>query len=128
MVGFVAKSPKFSNLLNSSIKKTKVSKNSAFKPILITTATCVCNHCAKLTSREPLKDIQKYCSALVNQKQSSTTEHTTQLYRKGLHDNSANNDSAINKMAARFWLTDDSATFLFEKKAKICFLPLTAFT
>ena len=25
-------------------------------------------------------------------------------------------DSAIDKMAARFWHTDDSATFLFEKK------------
>ena len=39
----------------------------------------------------------------------------------GLHDNSANDDSAIDKMAARFWHTDDSATFLFEKKAKIFF-------
>ena len=46
-----------------------------------------------------------------------------------LHDDSANDDSAIDKMAARFWHTDDSATFLFEKKkAKIFFLPLTGFT
>ena len=36
----------------------------------------------------------------------------------GLHNDSANDDSAIDKMAARFWHTDDSATFLFEKKAK----------
>ena len=33
----------------------------------------------------------------------------------GLHDDSANDDLAIDKMAARFWHTDDSATFLFEK-------------
>ena len=45
-----------------------------------------------------------------------------------LHDDSANDDSAIDKMAARFWLTDDSATFLFEKKAQNFFLPLTGFT
>ena len=36
----------------------------------------------------------------------------------GLHDDSANDDSAIDKMAARFWHTDDSATFLFEKKGQ----------
>ena len=35
-----------------------------------------------------------------------------------LHDDSANDDSAIDKMAARFWHTDDSATFLFEKKGQ----------
>ena len=39
-----------------------------------------------------------------------------QLY--GLHDDSANDNSAIDKMAARFWHTDDSATFLFEKKGQ----------
>ena len=44
---------------------------------------------------------------------------------KWLHDDSANDNSAIDKMAARFWHTDDSATFLFEKKAKFFFLPLT---
>ena len=33
-----------------------------------------------------------------------------------LHDDSANDNSAIDKMAARFWHTDDSATFFFEKK------------
>ena len=44
-----------------------------------------------------------------------------------LHDDSANDDSAIDKMAARFWHTDDTATFLFEKKAKKNFLPLTDF-
>ena len=52
--------------------------------------------------------------------------HSTILWR--LHDDSANDDSAIDKMAVRFWHTDDSATFLFEKKAKIFFLPLTGFT
>ena len=35
-----------------------------------------------------------------------------------LHDDSANDDSAIDKMAARFWHTDDSATFLFEIKSQ----------
>ena len=35
-----------------------------------------------------------------------------------LHDDSANDNSAIDKMAARFWHTDDSATFLFEKKGQ----------
>ena len=45
-----------------------------------------------------------------------------------LHDDSANDDSAIDKMAARFWHIDNSATFLFEKKAKKFFLPLTGFT
>ena len=40
---------------------------------------------------------------------------------QGLHDDSANDDSAIDKMAARFWHTDDSATFLFEKKGQIYF-------
>ena len=35
-----------------------------------------------------------------------------------LHDDSANDDSAIDKMAARFWHPDDSATFLFEKKGQ----------
>ena len=34
----------------------------------------------------------------------------------GLHDDSANDNSAIDKMTARFLHTDDSATFLFEKK------------
>ena len=37
---------------------------------------------------------------------------------QGLHDDSANDNSAIDKMAARFWHTDDSATFLFEKKGQ----------
>ena len=32
-----------------------------------------------------------------------------------LHDDSANDNSAIDKMADRFWHTDDSATFIFEK-------------
>ena len=36
----------------------------------------------------------------------------------GLHDDSANDNSAIDKMAARFWHTDDSATFLFENKGQ----------
>ena len=39
----------------------------------------------------------------------------------GLHDDSANDNSANDKMAARFSHTDDSATFLFEKKAKMFF-------
>ena len=39
-------------------------------------------------------------------------------YYSWLHDDSANDDSAIDKMAARFWHTDDSATFLFEKKGQ----------
>ena len=37
---------------------------------------------------------------------------------KWLHDDSANDDLAIDKMAARFWHTDDSATFLFENKSQ----------
>ena len=41
--------------------------------------------------------------------------------QKRLHDDSANDDSAIDKMAAIFWHTDDSATFLFEKKDQIFF-------
>ena len=45
-----------------------------------------------------------------------------------LHDDSANDNSAIDKMAARFWHTDDSATFFLKKKAKNFFLPLTGFT
>ena len=43
------------------------------------------------------------------------------VYLLRLHDDSANDDSAIDKMAARFWHTDDSATFLFEKKGQIFF-------
>ena len=37
---------------------------------------------------------------------------------EGLHDDSANDNSANDKMAARFSHTDDSATFLFEKKGQ----------
>ena len=40
---------------------------------------------------------------------------------KGLHDDSANDNSAIDKMVARFWHTDDSATYFWKKKAKIFF-------
>ena len=41
-----------------------------------------------------------------------------ELYFNWLHDDSANDNSAIDKMAARFWHTDDSATFFFEKKGQ----------
>ena len=37
---------------------------------------------------------------------------------QGLHDDSANDNSANDKMATRFSHTDDSATFLFEKKGQ----------
>ena len=58
---------------------------------------------------------------------------------KGLHDDSANDNSAIDKMAARFWHTDDSATLKKKKKGQSFFptphgcqkllkLPLTGFT
>ena len=46
------------------------------------------------------------------------------IWPKWLHDDSANDDSAIDKMAARFWHTDDSATFLFEKKGQKFFVHL----
>ena len=55
---------------------------------------------------------------LVKPKITFSTTYTT-VYR--LHDDSANDDSAIDKMAARFWHTDDSATFLFEKKGQKIF-------
>ena len=43
----------------------------------------------------------------------------TTYYLQGLHDNWANDDCAIDKMAARFSQTDDSATYFFlEKKDK----------
>ena len=46
------------------------------------------------------------------------------MHIKGrLHDDSANDDSAIDKMAARFWLTDDSATFFFFEKKGQNFFP-----
>ena len=49
-----------------------------------------------------------------------TIQQTNNMMRdlERLHDDSANDDSAIDKMAARFWHTDDSATFLFEKKGQ----------
>ena len=38
--------------------------------------------------------------------------------QKGLHDDSANDNSAIDKITARFWHTDNSATYLFDKKGQ----------
>ena len=55
-----------------------------------------------------------------------TCQFDFQLYiymAKRLHDDSANDNSAIDKMAARFWHTDDSATFFWKKKANFFSYP-----
>ena len=47
------------------------------------------------------------------------------IYR--LHDDSVNDDCAIDKMAPRFSQTDNSATIFFLKRPKVFFLSLTGF-
>ena len=116
------------------MRKKAISRNKLPKKAVISLTGDFWHWRFKSKKRAPQKHpIENFLKESLYKTKASQSEQVPHFYyreghEKRLHDDSANDDSAIDKMAARFWHADDSATFLFEKKGQIFFLPLTGFT